>query len=465
MMKDERPVDEPIAPDVDKDLFDRERDPHGSATQATALQQADGALSGVGQGDTLAVVVSHIFPPRSEAGIFRSPLCDMCKCFRLMGMSEQAIKVGTIMVLSLWSPYLGDKTPLVVRDPDGTTGRELFDLCLRFAPDGITRDELPKGKGRYFSPTLRAGCVTVLSDREDSLWDDPSYLHIDLQTDIEALKRRLIDKTRNSLSYDRDFLEVRHALIRNLFEIVIPGPVNVPFGEELVNRLDLGAQKLEVRFDALLGLLRNVTRINNGLREGPMAWVARKMGLRPDQLLKFLGRAASLPRDPAPLLCSRIDYHLFLRLANGVLANLRSLLTARQQAVFDVVRDENLKTIRQEFPDLPWPPNEKTMLDLLSQNVGFGANYTDIDTKIQQVRKQYPLAGSRDQNELEELRCMGFLKGTKVKSTIYYAVTRLYSDTHLRLPEIADMGDSAFGDAPPDPIAIRDIITGETVHV
>lgn len=462
-MKEEGPMDESILMDVYEDLFDREDDTAESATQATALQQRDGAPSGVGQGDTLAIVEAHIFPPRTVSGIFRSPLCDVCNSFRLMGMSEQAIKVGTIMALSLWSPYLGDKTPLVVRDPDGTTGRELFDLCLRFAPGGITREELPKGKGRYFSPTLRAGCVTLLSDREDPLWDDPSYLHIDLQTDIEALKRRLVDKTRNSLSYNKDDLEMRHALVRNLFEIVMPVPVSIPFPEELISHLDLGAQKLEVRFDALLGLLRNVTRINSGLREGPMAWVARKLGVRLDQLQKFLGHAAPAPRDPVPLTCSRVDYHLFLRLANGVLANPRSLLTARQQAVFDVVRDENLKTIRQEFPDLPWPPNEKTLLDLLSQNVGFGANYTSIDARIQQVRKQYPSAGSRDQNELEELRCMGFLKGTKVKSTVYYAVTRLYSDTHLRLPEITDMGTSTFGEE--DGIAVQDIITEETVHV
>jgi hypothetical protein len=433
-------------------------DPEGTGPDISVTDPKDIHCE-VEESTSIATIFSRIIPSRYVGGVLHPPLRDVCQLFEMVGMSRQTAKIATLMDLCVWS-----KTPLVVRDGEGTTGPELLNYLLPIAPEGTTIEELSGGKGKRGS-SLRLGTVYVVFDPTDPLWTDPEFLHVDLLTDIDCLKQRLIEKTQNKPFYVKDLLIVRQALVKKRFETVITVPVNIGFGKEFVNGLDVGLHKFKKKSDALIGLLKYITISNSGLRQGPVEQVACYLGIQPGQLRKFLGMSTPLSQDPEPLECGLVDYFIFLKLTNGVLVNPKKILTSRQLAVFDVVKDEIHKNLQEAHPTLPWPPPEKTLLNLLAQNFRLGADRITIDDRLKRVEKHYPSSTSTIYNELQLLVAMGFLTGKKVGDTVYYAITSLFPDRHLRIPQIPDIGASAFGITETDPVPVEDIFSGEVEYV
>ena len=420
---------------------------------------APGIVPEVEESRSIATIFSRIFPPRNMDGVFRSPLRNVSQIFEMVGMSKETVRIGALMGVCLWS-----KTPLVVRDGEGTIGPELLDYILPIAPDGTTIEELAGSKGRRGS-SLRLGTVYVVFDPTDPLWQDPAFLHADIEPDLEVLRQRLVEKTQNKLSYQKDLLIVLQALVKKDFETVIPVPVNIGFGKEFVHGLDVGLHKFKEKSEAIIGLLKYLTIFNSGLRQGPVDQVAHYLGISPVQLKKFLGLSTPPSQDPEPLECRLIDYYLFLKLTNGILVNPKKVLTDRQLAVFDVVKNEIGRKLLIEFPEMSWPPPEKTLLDLLKQNYDFGANVTTITDKVNQVLKQYSASQSTVYHELQLLVAMGFLTAKKSSSTVYYAITSLFPDKLMRIPQIDDIGRLAFGEAETNPIAVEDILSGQVEYI
>ena len=201
-------------------------DPEGKGPNITGTE--------TGEITSVATIFSRIFPPNNMEGVFRPPLRNVSQIFEMVGMSEQTTRVGTLMNFCLWSPWLGDETSLVVRDPDWTTGPELLRHCMPMAPTGVSIEKLPGGKGKHSPPGLKAGCVYVVWDDKDPLWKDPSFLDADLETDVLGLKRRLIGEIQHTPIYNIDVVAVQQAVVKLLYESVIP--VQVDIGEGVVKK-------------------------------------------------------------------------------------------------------------------------------------------------------------------------------------------------------------------------------------
>jgi hypothetical protein len=168
-------------------------------------------------------------------------------------------------------------------------------------------------------------------------------------------------------------------------------------------------------------------------------------GTDEDEVSRYLVEAG-IEKDPsrepeAPLVSTKVDYHLARLLLDGILMAGHTHYNDRQRKIFETVKTINLGKMNAAMVE---KSSDVELLARISQNTGCWASRENIFQAANGERPEYPL--STVSKDLTDLVGMGVLERAKPpkKRSFGYYITTMALNNAINLPTAKSIKDPVY---------------------
>ncbi len=442
-------------------------------------------------------IVDYFFPINEKKDtIDDSPLVKVSRVLQSQGISKTHLCEAIAILIGIISSRLGDPVPMIITEDEGAGAVELLDTCLNLVPENSWIDittgqknragsDLSEGKTiiSYEAETSKdlffqvlteielrnkltqkrglssSSFVAITKNPHNPLLQNRYVSRIHISADQESKSERLKSLAKKS---DLTLLKqhkIESACLRTLFDRIKASPVDIEFADQIINKHALNIQNVVPFYDAMLRILRNITRINNSPPLRPEELEAAFIGLDLEELA-----TPGAIKEKEPIKATKIDYFYFLMIFEEMFKIKNDFITPRQFRIYHAIISHNIEYFRKkkQYDKL----KDQQLLDKIHES-GFSKAWVTRSEIVEILKTDGGelISDTTLHNELQELLKLNLITERNVprmKNKSAYAATQVIENASFFKVHPSDIEDSIYKKSS---VEVKDIITSKTVTI
>jgi len=445
-------------------------------------------------------IVEAFFPKKTEGT--NSPFVRISMVLQNQGVSKMHLREAIAILIGIMSAKFGDPVPMIITEDEGAGALDLLHICLNLVPANswITtptgkgssggenhfarktiisyeadtakdlflrllaetelRNKLTLTKGQSISGEFSSSSfVAITKNPNNPLLQNRYVTRIHINADQQSKSERLDSLAKQS---DLELLKqhkIESACLRTLFDRIKANPVDIDYADKIINKDALNIQNVVPFYDAMLRVLRNITRINNSPPLRPEELEAAFIGLD----LEVLTTPGAM-NEKEPIKATKIDYHYLLMIFGEMFKTKNDFLTPRQLDIYHAILNQNI-VYQRRFTRYK-KSTDQQILDAY-QEAGFNkgwATRADILASLKANGHENLLYGTLH-NELQVLLKHDLINERKIpnkRNKSAYAATQIINDASLFVTNPADIVDP---ESKKEVVEVFNFLSGKTEKI